>query len=36
LLIEDLGHADLLSNKPFQHTLFSPSKKYFLRLSAWA
>src|SRR5215510_3177149 len=35
LLIEDLGHADLLSNKPFQHTLFSPSKK-FMRLSAGA
>src|SRR5512134_303397 len=35
LLIEDLGHADLLSNKPFQHTRFSPSK-YFVRLSTGA
>src|SRR5258706_6635499 len=24
--IEDLGHADLLSNKPFQHAQFSPSE----------
>jgi hypothetical protein len=24
LLIEDLGHADLLSNQPFQHAQFSP------------
>src|SRR6185436_11322842 len=29
LLIEDLGHADLLSNKPFQHTLFSPYKEIY-------
>jgi hypothetical protein len=24
VLIEDLGHADLLSYQPFQHTQFSP------------
>src|SRR6185436_11015956 len=35
LLIEDLGHANLLSNKPFQHTRFSPSKN-FVRLSTGA
>src|SRR6202142_1297750 len=26
LIIEDLGHADLLANQPFQHGQFSPSK----------
>src|SRR6186713_2180264 len=32
-IIEDLGHADLLSNKPFQHTRFSPCKEFIETVS---
>src|SRR5512147_1899308 len=32
-IIEDLGHADLLSNKPFQHAQFSPYKEFIETVS---